>query len=873
MVVMKTQDFNQIKLLTFKIKNMKKYLYGALALPLLFACSSEDFEKEVVSNDQFAGIEKVDAEFSMEGTTRFDGAGALDPAWTPQEGDLWGFAWMGDGTVIANNPADGKAYQNHNLIQTSGIFTPQTSIYVGKYYIYRPYDKTTVSPQAINFTSLKEQALTEGYASTTQAWKDLAKTAINIGDKWTNVTTAGHTIGTDPTIWDKAGIKEHYKLYAAMFSNQTGLDLTYVKNNPTFAAAKRIQGATDIDFTIAAGEAVGSADIYEATVDLAGQAKSFTYAPTVEPNDGVYPQTVGGKTVYHNGEFWADKKNLAAVAANDPGDGFVFTPGAVKLIPADATNGLSTGDNGSKAWFWFNSLPVTDGNGALGTAVQAVFTSSYGVVTVNSTVGACAWAFEKYNPADANPQWIQLAGADAAATPTTPATWNLAGAHNTFINQYGNHKGKYALDVDFSTGVMNNMHIKNDTHLQKLLKFYIASGKNNENVSLNLDGASASDKTFKISKTSIALIQTINAAGGKTVKVHACGTHNNPVKIIVTQDGSDGKEEVPELNNVFDAATDVYLASGTNWTWKERTGANQLPVDANVASITNEGTLTVNAHNIQLTTAAPLKNAKGATMNITKVTTVKNALTNLGTINVGAADNTAAELRAYDVEIKNDATSLTAYGVINNYGVVGVTYATTGTFNNYGYIDMKNSAAITLLTSNQTVAGNFNNAFNANTNKLGTVKLPNGQPNALVSVSNGDETGFIAYVWDGGTTYSTPNGGTVKYNSLVVSTDIKFTTAEAEIKYIQFEGVRTTVTNSTNLNLPNLHGIIVDNDNHNASIIIEKGNTISCTNGAHLGSASAIYQGGAFTPNNTNITGKIVTDYLGTWNTDQVVKY
>ena len=253
-------------------------------------------------------------------------------------------------------------------------------------------------------------------------------------------------------------------------------------------------------------------------------------------------------------------------------------------------------------------------------------------------------------------------------------------------------------------------------------------------------------------------------------------------------------------------------------------------------------------------------------MTITKVTTVKNALTNLGTINVGAS----AELRAYDVEIKNDATSLDDYGVINNAGVVGVTYATTGTFNNYGKIIMESSDAITLLTSNQTAVGNFNNAFNAGTNKLGTVVLPSGQPNALVSVSNGEETGFIEYTWTGGTSYSTPNGGTVKYNTLIVSDDIAFYTAESEIKYIKFDGVRKTVTNSTNANLPNLKGIIV---NANKSIIIEKGNTISCSNGAHLYGGAAIYQGGAFTPNNTNIAGKIVTDYLGTWNTDQVVVY
>ena len=826
---------------------MKKYLYGALALPLLFACSSEDFEKEVVSNDQFAGIEKVDATFTMdEATTRFDGG-----VWTTEEGDLWGFAWMGDGTVIANNPADGKAYQNHNLIQTNGIFTPQTSIYVGKYYIYRPYDKTTVSPQAINFTSLEAQPLTEGYASSTKGWKDLAKTAINIGDKWTDVTAGGHTIGTDPTIWDKAGIQEHYQIYAAMFSNQTGLDLTYKKNNPTFTAATAIAGATDINYTYAAGTEVGSADIYEVTVDLDGSAKSFTYAPTTSPNG-----------TSHSGTYWANKSNLGA------GQGFTFTDDVITLTPEDPTNGLNTGANGSKGWFWFNSLPVAAGNGALGTAVQTVLTTSYGVVTVNTTVGASGYVFDKYNGAATSSEWIKLDAADNATT--TPKKWNLADpAHNTFVNQYGNHKGKYTFDVDFSTGVMNNMHIKSDAHLQKLLKYYIASGKTENPVVLNLD--EDANNEFKISKISIALLQTI---GGGKVKVQACGTHGTP-KIIITQDGQADlgqadKKEVPALNGVFAAATDVYLSGDCDWTWAGGDGDDALAIDANVTSITNEGTLTVDATNVQLTTAAPLYNAVDATMNITKVTTVKNALTNLGTINVGAADNLSAELRAYDAEIKNDATSLTAFGVINNYGVVGVTYATTGTFNNYGKIDMKKATSITLLTSNQTGAGNFNNAFNAGTNKLGTVVLPSGQPNALVSVSNGDETGFIEYTWTGGTSYSTPNSGIVKYNTLIVSDNIAFTTAENEIKYIKFDGIHKTVTNSTNLNLPNLKGIIV---NAGKSIIIEKGNTISCSNGAHLEAGAAIYQGGAFTPNNANIAGKIVTDYLGTWNTDQVVKY
>lgn len=826
---------------------MKKYLYSALALPLLFACSTEEIEKPVVNNDQFAGIEKVDATFTMDegATTRFDGVGG-EAAWTPQEGDLWGFAWEGDGTVVP--VGTGEAKQNHNLIQTNGIFTPQTSIFVGDYFLYRPYDKTTVSPQAINFTSLEEQPLAEGFASTTQAWKDLAKKAINIGDKWTNVTAGGWTDAAGNK-WDEAGIEKHYKIYAAMFSNQTGLDLTYVKNNPTFAAAATITGATDINYSIAAGTEVGSADIYEATVDLAGQAKSFTYAPTKEPN-----------TAAHNGEFWANKKGLPTAAE----DGFTFTAGAVKLIPADATNGLSTGANASKAWFWFNSLPNTAGTAVNTDNVTTVFTTSYGVVTVTEQLKDCAYAFEqpKGAAASAPKEWIKLAAATDQTK--TPKEWDPA-VENTFVNQYGNHKGKYALTVDFSTGVMNDMHIKNDTHLQKLLKYYLASGKS-ETVSLNLDGASATDKTFKLSKISIALLQTLNAAG-KNVKVHACGTHNNPVKIIVTQDGSDGKTEVPDLNNVFDAATDVYLASGTTWTWRQRTGLNQLTVDANVASLTNEGTLTVNADNIDLSIAGlTITNAAGATMNITKVTTAKTALTNLGTINVGAADNTGAELRAYNVEIKNDATTLDDHGVINNFGVVGVSdIGALGKFNNYGLIDVKNAGAITLLSTNEEKS-DFDNHFNATTNKLGTVKIPS--PTALVSVNNAAANGFIKYTWDKNTkTYVTPEGN-VKYNTIVVSGDIEFTEIENEIQYIEFDGTRTQVIN--NGYLKQLKGVIV---NPGKSIIIEKGNTLAPKDGTYLGAGATVYRGGTFTHNAKTVSGTTVSNYFGDWETTQIVKY
>lgn len=848
---------------------MKKILYSALALPLLFACSSEDFDNQAINNDPFAGIEKVDATFSMdEATTRMDKG-----SWDPQEGDLWGFAWMGDGTVIANNPANGKAYQNHNLIQTSGVFTPQTSIYVGKYYLYRPYDKTTVSPQAIHFESLMEQPMTPGYESSTDAWKALAKTAINIGDKWTNVTVGGQEdTKVEGKFWNKAGIGHHYDIYGAFFSNQTGLDLTYDNNNVDFGG-KKINGASDIDYTYPANSTVGAAKIYGATVQLAGAHNSFTYAPTAQPNPAE-DDLETAEIEDHDGAFWADKTGAANGGAVTAAKGFTF-PGEVAPIALNpGEDGIDTGAEDSKAWFWFNSLPVTAGDGTLETNVTAKFKTSYGVVTVTKPLGECAYVFDKFNNEASKSEWIKLVTTADKST-SNPKEWKFAD-HNTFINHYGNHKGKYALTVDFSKGDMNKMHIVDDDHLQTALKFIIASEMViNNPITLLLDKNSTG--IFALSKISIALLQTINAEGDK-VLIKACdevdGEPSNahkPNAIVITQYGQDklglsAKKDVPSLENVFAELTSVQLSSNYAWEWSS---ANAVAMDDNVKNITLIGnTLTVNSTNVEMTNDVKLIIAHGATMNITQVTTVKNDLTNRGTINVPAG----AELRAYGADITNDATSKTEYGVINNSGVIGVTYNTNGTFNNYGLIDMKSATAITLLTTNQTENATIGNAFNAQTNKLGTVKLPSGAPNALVSVNNEEETGFIEYTWTGGTTYTTPNNGVVKYNTLLVSDNIAFTAVENEIKYIKFSGSQKTVTNSTAANLPLLKGIIVTD---NSSIIIEKNNIISCSAGSHLGSRATVYNGGTFTHGNQNINleTKVVTDYLGTWSTDQIVVY
>lgn len=858
---------------------MKKYLLSALALPLLFACSSEDYlDQKATDNDQFAGIEKVDATFSLadmdEGSSM-----RLAKDWGPELNDRLGFAWLTDGkepTPVLN--LTGEAYQNHPLfLRQEGDkykFVPETSIYVGKYFVYYPYDETTVDIGKINFTSLEEQTITDGMGG--ESWAAVAKNSINIGDKWTNVTKGGTPDASDPEkFWEKAGIKQNYHLYAAPFSNQTGLDLTYKNNNVEApAAGMHITGATDIDYTIAAGTKIGAADIYGGTVDLqntlgtSAATNSFTYAPVKEPANGAA----------HNGAFWADKSATSTFKVDNT-NGFTFTKGAITLTAADE-NGVPT-EGKTKGWFWFNSLPATEGNATEATNVITVLETSYGQVTVkkdydtdkNYTVKDCAFA---YNVESGVKVWHPLA--DVADGSKTPTVWAVAGTDagkETFINQYGDHKGKFALTVDFSKGVMNGMHIKNDAHLQKLLKYYIAAGKTETGVVLNLDADVNGE--FKISKISIALLQTINATV-KNVLVKPCATHGTP-KVIVTQDGQkelglDDATEVPSLKWVFYGNTDVYLSSEDSWTWSGGEDyKTPVTTDGFIKSIINEGTLTVNATNVEASYAGTaLKNAAGATMNITKVTTVKNALTNLGTINV--KEN--AELRAYGVEIKNDATGLKKgeYGVINNSGVIGVSEGVPGgKFNNYGLIDMKVDDAITLLTSNemnsQSPNGPFKGAFTAGSNMMGTVKLPDNNPTALVSVANTAENGFIKYNWDE-KTYVTPKG-IVKYNTIVVDDDITFGADAPEIQFIEFDGKRTQVVNPEATNhLGKLRGIIV---NAGKSIIIEKTNIIDCADGVFLGTGATIYRGGKLQVGSADITTTAENNYLGTWNLEQIVKY
>ena len=75
-----------------------------------------------------------------------------------EAGDVLGFAWLGttQGTTGTYDiMVNGMAYQNHSLTATEGsMFKPATSIYVGKYFTYAPYDQERQSIGNVSFNSL-----------------------------------------------------------------------------------------------------------------------------------------------------------------------------------------------------------------------------------------------------------------------------------------------------------------------------------------------------------------------------------------------------------------------------------------------------------------------------------------------------------------------------------------------------------------------------------------------------------------------------------------------------------------------------------------------------------------------------------------------
>ena len=860
---------------------MKKILTTAIALPLILAaCSAEEDLLNVNNgNDLYPEVAKVDATFGME-----EMGSRLATQWGLENGDQLGLAWLGD---EANVGINGMAYQNHPLFaNANGTLVPQTSIYVGQYFSYFPYDIKTQTVGEINF-SVEEQDLLSDY-------QGLAKKSIWISPRLTKVTAIGDDINGDGIYGDanKAGVGEVFNVYPRQFTNIVGLVLDYVNNAPSTGTPE-----------------IKSIKVSYLNGATPASVMSFTYAPKADVIDDW-----GTNNAKCTEDFWSDY-NLTPAAGTGAGiyssraavsaalKGVIPTTGAITLTPS--SDYYAEGDGAS---FMYNALPA-NAEITADTKVKFVIETTYGVITFEKAIKDVAYtniaalgekAEYKAYPDGRTLDWDNTTALATTKQGVDPDDSFVARLYKT---------GKIVTDVDFYTAIMNNMHVADDAELQKVLNYYLAyklpsyksATKNysekDTNIKLYLDGTNG---YFELSKTSVALVQKINALaksntykhGSQLISLEACShngitdarhaLYNKTTRVALTEG-----QEIPNLDNVFaDATTTVYLSENDSWTWNANEGvdSNADRVNdkfgkffGNVTEIVNEGDLTIGIDHVSAlaglanVTTTAIKNEGELT--ITDEVRFNLNLTNFGEVTVY---NNAA-IFAEGAEIINDAvidsnvatTHYASQGKIENYGEIGVVSGTSGVITNYGYIK-NNEGAKTYITNNQTAGASFSKNA-SDSNKMGTIEVSTATDN--VSVKNSHVDGFIKFVWDGGSVYKTP-AKDVRYNYLIVRSDIKFTEAEAEVLYIEVAGaneVVITAPNKDNLDADAKEALFTTSTNRLKGFIvksgckanIKEGNQIY-SNAAHI--AGRLYLGGYF------VWGGKQNSFYGNWNKSNIIE-
>lgn len=784
----------------------KKIYLAAMALPIaLAACTSEDLLTEQLQADPFAGIEKVDAEFKYSGAVE----SRLQTGFLVEEGDELGFAWLGTTFETPGSSGikvDGQAWQNHPLTATARkMFKPATSIYVGKYYTYAPYDKNRQSIGVVSFNSLDaEQKITS--TGNKGSHQDLAMNSIWISPDWTEITTGGTNL--------------QWTINPAKVSNIVTLNMDYVNNDK-------------IDPEIGAPEIIKIEVAYLNENGKEISVKSFDYAPLTERHTD---NSTNPKADYWNNYTFATQ--AIAIIGNgnvqpDPIMPFEYADvnnGSMVVVPSAEYLVTQSMD---KDAFIYNALPASEAIDA-NTKVQLKITTTYGLITIEKLVNEIAkTTTDKYGDVGEYPYF----DGDVTAVANPKEAYELG---ESFI-QCLYRNGRLYADVDFFTAVMDGMHVEDDIQLQQMLKFYKEYKKNGTpvqqeeksgtNVKLYLDGDANGE--FRLSKTSIALIQEINSGNGELMlSIQPCKDNGEAcTKLIVT-----GGDEVPNTNRVFENPGNnkyvYYLAAGEEWTW-EAPAAKEMGY---VKTIYSEGKLTINAAKLEGSTYFE------SLVNLNEIAVESVAKVAFDLINETDATITIDE----DAELKAFDETITNYGFIDNDGVLATVDGTTGEVNNYGEIDHDDDAK-TFITTNQ-LGGDYSTTPDKASNLIGVINITD--KFAWVSVSNATDQGMIKYAWDAatdGAVYVTPIPVVdVKYNYLIVSEDITFTEAEPEVKYIEVAEGKEIVITAEEVNKvfasPNkLRGLIIKNG---ATLKINKGNEVAtvvvyCPNGS-------IYYGGKF---------------------------
>lgn len=844
----------------------KKLLFAAMSLAVLTACSTDDIESQKVAQEagsvQFEFVNNNDAtRASMNGTNN------NKLVWSARDNDL---LTLYHGAAIGAT----TGYQNatYSIVEgaegeTAKLATP-TMILQGGAIMVWPADTTfrIASDGNLSVVIPTEQS-------------DIANQIPFVSDQINIDAYAAYDeeLGTN---YNTAGWNRTYPIYMRPMASQLNIKADYAGTDATleelYAGDDPIEEIT-----------VESIDLL---TNEAGTTKFSTQLPIVfeaaNAAWGALPATV------HQAWARVTTVNRTAPVAQ-----------AAKL-----TTTFLNGNDGGK----FLILPQADIPAAGVDAAAVVVNTYYGKVYVaGNGVGE-----SQYTVAEAADAWYRFV---KASTVINPATDNETKA--TAAETSGDNAGKYKVTADIAHGMkqtinwfstypapasepqvvgeyegtkitryvkvllnhldMSGLHIKTDKQLRDVAKVW--KKMNLADVTVYLDG-NATTGEFEISQTTIAKINEINAAtAGKSFKVKPCDVAGEVCnKIVITGGGN-----VPDLDFIVagDAANkaDVVLKAAQDWSWTTSTVDSKKAVTVapiattGINSIINKGTFASSADAtiaiydnaavpVQVTDI-PFLNYGTWSIATGKTINVQFDVTNYGTVTIAAGAQYRQDGAGND--FTNEATDLperfggaaNAIGLVDNSGVFA--NINNGHINNYGLIEHRTAAAKTFVTTNQ-LGGNFGDAFNVGTNKIGRINLTwDNRAEDNVTVNNAATTGFVSVTVDGEVSeLGTTAGALGAYvNYIIIKSGVTTISAlDAQYEYVEIADRNNTEIAWTTGSTSNYAGLIVL-----SPVNITYGTNVSATV-TYLG--ADMYVGGTFNKGTTDWDG-----YYGVTSTNVPTKY
>ena len=809
----------------------KKLLFAAMSLAALTACTDNDFESQKVAQQEatpvtFEVLNNNDAftRASMNGNK---------VAWSATDGDLF--------TLYHGAAALGAVTGYQNATYTAGaaegspaVLTTPSMILEGAAIMVWPADTAFNIKAADNLTI----SVPQEQPADIENFIPYVSDQIEIG-AYNGVKAPANT----------AGYQREYPIYMRPMASQLNLKTDYAGTDATIAQLYTGGSACPADggiepIGLTSVELVADEGNNELTQKIAVAFDDPSAAIKKQWKDAVANNAWGKMTKFGAPVTEVEKLTTKCIQDLDGCKFLILPPGIVinttygKVIVAAST---------------FTGSQYTD---------EEIADAWYRFISADTKAKGDYDAAE--HPADA-------AGSDGKFKTTA----NIAVGLKQTLNGFSSYTAKSGIVKDEPIGAaatryvkvllnyldMNGLHIKTDKQLRDAALVWKHLGAAND-VEVLLDGDE--DGNFELSQKTIKLINEINAdeAITKAFTVAPCNVAGEKCNTIVVtnEDGS-----MPDVQNMVFIKKNgthkpvIALADETTaWKWN---GDVKFTGASNIEKIINKGTM-VNSESATLR----ILNSKGAlvmdypfvnegTWNITAGTilNVNMNVTNIGVINIQKEGTSAAQYRVEERTFTNDAQTLperflaaddeAIVGIVNNYGVFATVNG--GTINNYALIEHADVDAKTYITSNQ-LGGNFTDAFNASTNKMGRINLPiSNKDEKNISINMAANQGFVSVTIDG--QGSVENVGEFVNYLIVKSGVTSLSKVSDKVKYLE-----VNMTNKKELDWDankTFTGLILLTD-----VNIVLGRTVTATT-TYLGKDATMYVAGEFNKAGTKWNG------------------